>query len=42
MVGSGEAEHDNGEERVGTWKGETWTQNMEEMGVFPKTLLGII
>ena len=42
MVGSGEVEHDNGEDRVGIWRGETWTQNMEEMGVFPKTFLGII
>ena len=41
-VGSGEVEHDDGEDRVGTWRGETWTQSMEEMGVFPKTFLGII
>jgi len=41
-VGSGEVEQDDGEDRVGTWRGETWTQSMEEMGVFPKTFLGII
>ena len=38
MVGSGEVEQDDGEDRVGTWRGETWTQSMEKMGVFSKNI----